>query len=88
MNEMLAAPARASAASSNPRPGATAASATAIPNPEAETTSGSSPVVPRAARRRPPTTAPTPIAAVMSPNPVAPTCKPLLAITGSDTWNS
>ena len=29
-----------------------------------------------------------PIAAVMNPKPVEPTCSPRLAITGSVTWNS
>ncbi len=28
------------------------------------------------------------MAEVMKPNPVAPTCRPRLAITGSETWNS
>jgi hypothetical protein len=88
MNVMLAPPANARAASSSPSDGATVASATATPNIAAARTSGCSPVVPRAATRRPPAIAPTPIAAVMNPKPVAPACRPRLAITGSETWNS
>jgi hypothetical protein len=88
MKVMLAAPARESAASSNPSVGATVARAMATPNPVAAIVSGLSPVLPLAAMNRPPMTAPTPMAAVMKPNPVAPTCRPRLAITGRETWNS
>ncbi len=88
MNEMLAPPARASATSSTPRFGAAVASVIASPNPNAASTSGRSPVLPLAATSSPPVTAPTPIAAVMKPKPAAPTWRPRLAITGSDTWNS
>jgi hypothetical protein len=88
MNVMLAPPANASAASSSPSVGATVAQPIAIPNTAAPSTSGRRPVLPRAATSRPPATAPMPIAAVMKPNPVAPTFSPLLAITGSETWNS
>ena len=88
MNVMLAPPANASAASSSAIVGAALASAIATANTNAASTSGRSPVLPRAATSSPPATAPTPIAAVMKPNPVAPTWSPLLAITGSETWNS
>lgn len=88
MNMMLAAPTSASAMSSNESVGASVASVIVAPNREAAATSGRSPVWPRAATIRPPATAPIPIAAVMKPKPVAPACRPLLAITGSDTWNS
>jgi len=85
MNVMLAPPANASVTSSKPSVGAAAASAIARPKPVAATTSGRSPVLPRAAISRPPTTAPTPIAAVMNPNPLAPASSPRLAITGRVT---
>ncbi len=88
MNVMLAAPTNASATSSSASVGAPVARPIATLNAEAASTSGRSPVLPRAAISRPPATAPTPIAAVMKPKPVAPACKPLLAITGSETWNS
>jgi hypothetical protein len=88
MNVMLAAPPNTSAASSSPSVGAALASAIAIPNTHAAITSGRMPVFPRAATIRPPATAPMPIAAVMNPKPAAPTCRPRLAITGSETWNS
>ncbi len=88
MNVMLAPPTIASATNSDASEGASAASVIATPNTDAAITSGRSPVLPRAAISRPPATAPMPIEAVMKPNPVAPACRPLLAITGSETWNS
>jgi hypothetical protein len=88
MNEMLAPPARPSAISSRSRLGASVANVIATANPNAAITSGRRPVLPRAATSSPPATAPMPIAAVMKPKPLAPTCRPRLAITGSETWNS
>ncbi len=88
MKVIEAAPAAARATSSSASLGAAVANAMAIPNPVAATISGLRPVLPLAAISRPPATAPMPMAAVMNPNPVAPTCKPRLAITGSETWNS
>ena len=85
MKEMLAAPTNPSATSSNARFGASVASVIAAPKAAEATTSVRMPVFPRAATTRPPATAPSPIAAVMKPKPVAPACRPRLAITGSVT---
>jgi hypothetical protein len=88
MNEMLAQPTNISAMSSIGRLGASAANDMVTPKPLAATTSGRTPIFPRKATSRPPSTAPNPIAAVMNPKPAAPTWSPRLAITGRDTWNS
>src|ERR1019366_3231521 len=88
MNEMLAPPTSARARSSIGRLGARPANASNTPNAVAAATSVGRPVLPLVATTRPPTTAPTPMAEVMKPKPVAPTCSPWLAITGSVTWNS
>ncbi len=87
MKAMLAPPTSARANSSVSRPGAPAASARTAPNATHAATSIGTPVRPRAATSSPPTTAPTPIAAVMKPYPVAPAWS-ASAITGSVTWNS
>jgi hypothetical protein len=79
MNDTLAPPASASATSSSGRFGARLASPIAVPRPVADMTSGAVPVFPRVATINPPTTAPTPIAAVMKPKPLEPECKPALA---------
>ena len=57
----------------------------ATAKPEAASTSGRSPILPRAAIQSPPISPPIPIAAVMKPNPAAPECSPCWAMTGSDT---
>jgi hypothetical protein len=88
MNAMLAAPTRPRAISSVARLGASAATAIAAPKAPAASTRTGSPVLPRAATTRPPPTAPTPIAEVMKPYPLAPACSALEATTGSETWNS
>jgi hypothetical protein len=88
MNEMLPQPTSGRTASSSGRLGASVATASAAAKPAAAMVSGRSPILPRAATTSPPSTAPTPIAAVMNPKPVAPACSPRLAITGSVTWNS
>ena len=67
MNEMLAQPTSARAASSIGKVGASAASMIAAPKATAASTSGRSPVRPIAATTSPPATAPAPIAAVMNP---------------------
>ena len=67
MNQMLAAPASASAISSRPRVGARAASRISSPKHATASTRVRTPVRPRVATTSPPATAPAPIAAVISP---------------------
>ena len=88
MNEMLPQPTNASATSSSGRSGASVATASAAANPAAAIVSGRMPILPRAATRSPPSTAPAPIVAVMNPNPADPTWRARVAMTGSVTWNS
>ena len=82
MKAMLAPPTSASAHSSSGRVGAAPASSRKTPKAVADRTMVAMPVRPIPATRSPPTTAPTPIAAVMKPKPAAPTCSPSRAITG------
>ena len=76
MKVTLAQPTAASATSSTARLGARVAPAIAAPNAVAASTSGRVPVLPRVATTSPPATAPSPIAAVMNPNPLEPACSP------------
>ena len=66
--------------------GAIAATRITAPKPNDAITIGRRPVLPRAAATSPPTTAPMPMAAVISPNVRASPPKTCLAATGRVTW--
>ncbi len=87
-NETLQYPTRASATNATLSTGARAAKTSATPKATEASTMARRPVRPRAAVTKPPTTAPIPMAAVITPNVSAPPSKTCLANTGNVTWNS